>query len=296
MPSPLLLVDHVSVAVPRIDVALDFFRRHFPVEMGRETFPGYNSQFNWCDFYVGDFKLELIEPVGRGGFVERFLEKRGPGMHHWSLDLDRGLDDLAARMEEDGVRIVDRFDAGNGHKTAFVSPRSAFGVLIQFWQVPDLDEPPRPASVPFRLRSGQTVTMRVDHLSLAVRDIETTMAFFRRYFPVTPGQQRHAGYDGTFDLVDFRINGYKVELIQGLAGRPGFVERFIEKRGEGLHHLSIDIDDLDPYLAQLEADGVRIVDRFDMGNGLKTAFVSPRSAFGVLIQFWQIPEDWRRPG
>lgn len=286
---PHLVVDHVSIAVPRIDAGLAFFERHFPVEIHHTRSPGYTGEFNWCDFYLGNFKLELIEPKGDGGFVQRFLDRRGPGMHHWSLDVAAGLDEIVARMEADGVRIVDRFDSGNGHKTAFVSPRSAHGVLIQFWQIPELAPTERPTTVPFRLRSGQEVRMKVDHVSIAVRDIETTMGFFRRYFPVERGQDKHAGYDGTFELIDFRLSGYKVELIHDIAGRSGFVGRFLARRGEGLHHLSIDIDDLDPYLAELEADGVRIVDRFDMGNGFKTAFISPRSAFGVLIQFWQIP-------
>ena len=75
-----------------------------------------------------------------------------------------------------------------------------------------------------------------------------------------------------------------------MPGRASFVERFIERRGEGLHHISIDVDDLDAYVAQLEADGVRVVDRRELRDGIKTAFISPRSAFGTLIQLWQPPE------
>lgn len=288
MPAASVFVDHVSIAVPRIGDGLEFFQRHFPVAMGHEPLPGYSGDFNWCDFYLGNFKLELIEPASDTGFVRRFLDRRGPGMHHWSLEAHE-IDPILARMEADGVRIVDRFDAGT-HKTAFVSPRSAHGVLIQFWQVPGAEHETRPAVAPFRLRDGREVRMRVDHVSIAVRDIDAALAFFRRYLPVESGQARHRGYDQSFELLDFRVNGYKVELIQGVAERPGFVHRFLERRGEGLHHLSIDIDDLDPYLAELEADGVRVVDRFDLGNGWKTAFISPRSAFGVLIQFWQTGE------
>jgi catechol 2,3-dioxygenase-like lactoylglutathione lyase family enzyme len=65
------------------------------------------------------------------------------------------------------------------------------------------------------------------------------------------------------------------------------VQRFLDRRGEGLHHLSIDIDDLDPYVAQLQAAGVRVVDRQELRGGVKTAFISPRSAYGTLIQLWQ---------
>jgi methylmalonyl-CoA epimerase len=285
---PELQVDHVSVAVPETDAALAFFRRHFPIEMGWEKRPGYAGDFNWCDFYLGHFKLELIESTRAGSFVDRFLAKRGPGLHHWSLEAAQ-LAPLISRMEAEGLRIVDKFDAGNGEFTAFISPRSANGVLVQFWQVSQLSRPRPRNAVPFVLNSGSTVHMSVDHLSLAVRDIDATLAFFQRYFPFRLRRPSHPGWDGTFLVASFYVNDYKVELIQNIPGKSGFVARFIERRGEGMHHISIDVDSLDPYVAHLEAAGVRVVDKRELRDGHKTAFISPRSAYGVLIQLWQTP-------
>jgi len=282
-------VDHVSIAVRDIDTALGFFRQCLPIEMGVEKRTGYTDDFNWCDFYVGQFKLELIEATRPESFVQRFIDKRGEGMHHLSLKVT-DLDGLVRRLEAHGVRIVDRFDGGDGDVTAFISPRSAFGVLIQFWQVPRVAASERPSAVPFRLRSGETIRLCVDHVSMAVRSIEATVDFFRRYFPIEGGDRKHPGYDGRFFLTTFQVNGYRIELIEDAAdGPPGFVGRFLERRGEGFHHISIDVDRLDPLVAQLEADGVRVVDKADLGGGWKTAFISPRSAHGVLIQFWQDP-------
>lgn len=283
-----LHVDHVSIAVPSIDEALGFFQQHFPIEMGVVKQAGYVPEFNWTDFYIGSFKLELIDSSRPGSFVERFLGKRGPGMHHWSFEAT-GLRPLLDRLEQDGVRIVDRVDISDDLLTAFISPRSAFGVLVQFWQVPQFDMPARPATVPFTLQNGRTVNMRVDHVSIAVRDIEATMKFFERYFPYRIRREPHPGWDGSFLVASFYINDYKVELIQPRPGRDGFVQRFLDRRGEGLHHLSIDIDDLDPYADQLQAAGVRIVDRQNLRGGVKAAFISPRSAYGTLIQLWQSP-------
>ena len=282
-------VDHVSVAVRDIDTALQFFRQCLPIEMNVEKRAGYTDDFNWCDFYIGQFKLELIEATRPESFVRRFIDQRGEGLHHLSLKVT-DLGRLVHRLEADGLRIVDHFDAGDGDVTAFISPRSAHGVLIQFWQVPRVEPVERPSIVPFRLRSGETVRVCVDHVSMAVRSIETTLAFYRRHFPVEGGDNKHPGYDGRFFLTMFRLNGYRIELIEDAAnGAPGFVGRFLERRGEGFHHISIDVDRLDPLVAQLEADGVRVVDKFDIGGGWKTAFISPRSAHGVLIQFWQDP-------
>jgi len=286
-------VDHVSVAVRDIDTALAFFRRLLPIEMGNEKRPGYSDDFIWCDFYIGRFKLELIEATRPESFVRRFIDKRGEGLHHLSIETT-DLDPLVRRLESDGVRIVDRFAGSDGHQTAFISPRSAHGVLVQFWQVPEIEPPRRPATASVRLRSGETVTVRVDHVSLATREIGVAWAFFQRYFPVELLHDKHLGYDGSFALSSFQLNGYKIELIEPAAARPGFVGRFLDRRGEGFHHLSVNVDRLDPLLAQLESDGVRIVDRADMGGGWKTAFVSPRSAHGVLIQFWQDPAVGRQ--
>ena len=285
---PALQVDHVSIAVPEIDPALAFFRQHFPIVLGEPKRPGYAGEFTWCDFYLGHFKLELIESARTDSFVDRFLAKRGPGLHHWSLEALQ-LERLTERLEADGLRIVDKYDAGNGYLTAFISPRSAYGVLVQFWQVPELSAPSPRRAVPFTLRSGSTVHMSVDHLSLAVRDIDATLTFFQRYFPFRLRRPPHPGWDGTFLVASFYVNDYKVELIQNIPGKSGFVERFIERRGEGMHHISIDIDALDPYVAELEAAGVRVVDKRDLRAGQKTAFISPRSAYGVLIQLWQSP-------
>jgi methylmalonyl-CoA/ethylmalonyl-CoA epimerase len=286
-------VDHVSIAVPSIDEALGFFQRCFPIQIGVAKRPGYVPEFNWCDFYLGSFKLELIESARPASFVERFLAKRGPGLHHWSFEA-AGLVSHLDRLEREGLRIVDRFDAGGEFSTAFISPRSAHGVLVQFWQVPELDRTERPQVVRHALTGGEFVNLRADHVSIAVRDIESTLAFFERYFPFRLRRPPHPGWDGTFLVASFYINDYKVELIQPRPGRSGFADRFIARRGEGFHHISIDVDRLDPYVAQLEAGGVRVVDRQDLRNGVKTAFISPRSAYGVLIQLWQGTEFGRQ--
>ncbi len=277
-------VDHFSIAVKSIEQALEFFSRYLPVEMNWQPTDGYDDQFRWCDFHVGHVKFELIESARPGSFVERFLERRGEGIHHLSLEVD-DLEAMVAPMEKDGLRIVDRFDAGGGEKTAFISPRSAFGMLVQFWQVKhDLDGVP--AREPIARMPFGDVRMRFDHLSVAVRSLDASLDFFERYFPIDRRRERHLGYDGDFELLQFDLAGYKMELIAAATG-PSFVTKFLDKRGEGFHHISIDVDEIAPVLERLRADGVRAVGEADVGNGYKTAFISPRDAHGVLIQFWE---------
>lgn len=280
-------VNHLAIAVRDTAAALGFFRRHFPVVMMNEQQIGHTGDYTWCDFHIGTFKLEIIQSAVAGSFVERFIAKRGEGLHHLSIeapDFDRTI----ASLEEGGMRIVDRFDAGDA-KTAFISPRSAFGTLIQFWNHFE-PEPPNPP-VAVHAYDGEPVCVRVNHLAIAVRDLDAGLRFFERFFPVRRGRPAHVGYEPSFTLTNFFVGDYKIELIApNPAAAPGFLDRFFAKRGEGFHHVSIDVSRLAPVLRALERDGVRITDRGRSPRGHETAFISPRSAFGVLIQFWEHPE------
>jgi len=287
---PAFRVDHVSIAVRAIAPALAFFRRVLPIRMRVAPRPGYDDQFVWTDFFVGDWKLELIESARPGSFVERFLARRGEGPHHLSIDVEEGrLGAYTAALERDGLRIVDRGDWGNGDETAFISPRTAPGILVQFWQVPGFHGAPpedHPTD-PVATRDG--VRFRVDHLALAVRSIDATLAWFRRIFPVEAARPKQLGWDGAYNFQSFRLAGYKMELIE--SARPAsFVERFLARRGEGFHHLAIDVDRLDPLVRRLEADGIELVGKAEIPGGHRTAFIHPRHAHGALIQFWEEPE------
>ncbi len=287
---PALWVDHVSIAVRAIGPALDFLRRYLPVQMHVEPRPGYDDQFVWGDFFIGDWKLELIESARPGSFVERFLARRGEGFHHISINVEEGtLDGYAAALEREGLRIVDRGDYGNGDATAFISPRTAPGILVQFWQVPGFrgERPAEYPSDPVGALDG--VRYRIDHVAVAVRSIDETLAWFRRVFPLDTPHPKRPGWDGTHHLLTFWLAGFKMELLEP-AQADGPIGRFLTERGEGFHHLAIDVDDLDRVLARLTGDGVRVVGRAEPRRGYRTAFIHPHDAHGVLIQFWQEPE------
>src|SRR5215475_1596775 len=134
------------------------------------------------------------------------------------------------------------------------------------------------------------VRMKFDHVSIAVRSIDRAVDFFSRYFPMKQRnpKTRDDQVSGGFYWQDFWLGGFAVEFIEDLPGTPGFVSRFIEKHGEGMHHLSIQVDRLHPVKEQLRRDGFGIVDEQEYPSGSATAFISPRSAFGALVQFWQV--------
>ena len=246
-PFPALRVDHVSIAVPAIAPALDFFRRILPIRMGIEPRPGYDGDFTWTDFFVGDFKLELIESARPGSFVERFLAGYGQRWHHLSLDVEEGaLDRYTAALERDGLRIVDRGDYGNGDQTAFISPRTSPGILVQFWQVPGFrgDPPADYPTDPITERDG--MRFRANHLALTVRSIGDTLAWFRRTFPIAASEAKRRSADGAGETLMLGLADYPLELVEASGGAQGF------------RHLAIDVEPFAPFLAQLEAEGLRV--------------------------------------
>jgi methylmalonyl-CoA/ethylmalonyl-CoA epimerase len=279
-------IDHLGIAVKSLDEAKKFYRA-MGFQIGHEEIVEH-EKVRVAMVPAGDSRIELLEATSDDSAVARFIAKRGEGLHHLSLEAP-DFDAVVAKLEGGGVRVVDRYD-NCSDKTAFISPRSAFGTLIQFWNA--MDEAPAHPPVSEHRYDGETVRVRVNHVSIAVRDIDATLAFFTRFFPVEVGVAPKEGYEPSFRFANFFLNGYKIELIgQNPAVPDGFVRTFLEKRGEGFHHVSIDVDRLDPVVAALERGGVRVVGRYRRArDGRQTAFISPRSAHGVLIQFWEQPE------
>ena len=90
--------------------------------------------------HVGPVTLELLEPRSEEHTVARFLDRRGEGLHHVSLEVT-DLDAALARCRESGVRLIDETPRGGAHGTrvAFLHPKSLGGVLLELCQTPKPD-------------------------------------------------------------------------------------------------------------------------------------------------------------
>lgn len=99
---------------------------------GRAAKGGDSRAFRWRQWrYDGGGRLEILEPAGpAGGFLHRFLEQRGPGVHHVTLHV--GDLDLACREAESlGFEVVGRDDSDPSRKEAFLHPGTALGIVVQ---------------------------------------------------------------------------------------------------------------------------------------------------------------------
>lgn len=125
---------HVGIAVKSVDEAAS----RFGGLLGLERAERYDlPEFGVCALFmpVGASNLELLEPLGDGSTVGKFIEKKGEGIHHICFEVDN----IEASLEEfrsQGARLIDekpRPGAG-GHLVAFVHPKDTHGVLVELKQ------------------------------------------------------------------------------------------------------------------------------------------------------------------
>lgn len=128
------VLDHVGIAVRDLVAALAFYRDSLGLEI--EKSEDVVSQRVRAHFIpVGESKLELLEATTPDSPIARYLEKRGPGLHHITLrveNIQAALDQLKSR----GVRLIDEQPrrGAEGALVAFIHPSSAGGVLVELKQ------------------------------------------------------------------------------------------------------------------------------------------------------------------
>jgi methylmalonyl-CoA epimerase len=123
---------------------------------------------------------------------------------------------------------------------------------------------------------------KLDHIGIAVKSLAEARKFFEGVLGARflyEHENREAGYK----LIELDLNGMTFELLEPL-GDNSFVQTFLEKRGEGLHHLTLDVPNAKEKIAALKDQGVRMVDEREFSPDSYEAFISPRASHGVLIQ------------
>jgi methylmalonyl-CoA epimerase len=134
--------------------------------------------------------------------------------------------------------------------------------------------------------SGFTPT-DIDHVGIAVADLEASIDLYRRTLGVEP-THRETVRDQGVDEVLFAVGSSSIQLL-GSLGPGTAVGRFLASRGEGLHHVAYRVDDVAAALEHLRAQGARLVDAAPRrgSRGTTIAFVHPKSMGGVLVELVQ---------
>ena len=129
----------------------------------------------------------------------------------------------------------------------------------------------------------------VDHIGIAVRSLEKALTFYRDSLGLDATQPEDVPTEGV-RVVFLPVGESRVELLEPL-GPESPVTRFLEKRGEGIHHICLRVEDMDRTLAALEERGVRVIQpapRVGAG-GRRIAFIHPSSTGGVLLELKEYP-------
>ena len=123
----------------------------------------------------------------------------------------------------------------------------------------------------------------IDHVGVAVKNIDTALAFFKKVFDV-PDADIELMEDQGVRACLIEVGQTRFELLEPTGSESG-VGRFIERRGEGLHHLAFNVTDISGKLQTLQTLGVDLIDQTPReGLSGTIAFVHPRSVFGILTE------------
>jgi methylmalonyl-CoA/ethylmalonyl-CoA epimerase len=131
---------------------------------------------------------------------------------------------------------------------------------------------------------------RIEHVAVAVSDVDAAVAHYREVWGVE-ASHRELVEDQGVEEVMLPIGGGHLQLL-GATGPDTTVARFLERRGEGLHHIAYEVDDLVAALAELKKKGVELIDERPRrgGRGHLVAFVHPKSNHGLLVELIQRPD------
>ena len=135
---------------------------------------------------------------------------------------------------------------------------------------------------------------KIYHLGYAVHDITAATRFYEEHFGARVGEPEEVEEQGIVAAM-FAVGESKIELLKPT--RPDSpVSKFLEKRGEGFHHVAFQVDDLEAALRKLKERGVDLIDEEPRvgAGGTRMAFVHPRDAHGVLTELVELPKDRER--
>ncbi len=128
---------------------------------------------------------------------------------------------------------------------------------------------------------------KVEHIGIAVKNLKESEILFTRLLGVAPYKQESVESEGVNTLF-FQVGETKIELLE--ATKPeSAIAKFIEKKGEGIHHLAFDVSDIHTEMRRMESEGFRLLnpEPKDGADNKIICFLHPKETNGVLIELCQ---------
>lgn len=153
-------IDHIAIVVPDIEEAQQFYHDILGLQLSHVE--QVDEQEAIVAFFpTGESEIELVEPITETSGIARYLDKRGPGIHHICIEVDN-IEASLESLKTSGVQLINEEPTigSGGKKIAFLHPRSTYGVLIELYESTP-EEPQRRASIIEDLRSRFSLERQV---------------------------------------------------------------------------------------------------------------------------------------
>jgi len=128
-------INHIAILVNDLESPLNFWRDALGLELTQvEEVPGEQARIAFLP--TGDSEIELVQPTTDESGLARYLEKRGPGMHHICLEVD-DIDGMLAQLKDKGIQLINEEAkvGSDGRRYAFIHPKSASGVMVELYEL-----------------------------------------------------------------------------------------------------------------------------------------------------------------
>ena len=124
----------------------------------------------------------------------------------------------------------------------------------------------------------------IEHIGIAVKNLEESIQYWEKVFGLKCYAVEEVK-DQKVKTAFFMVGQTKIELLES-TDPEGSIGKFIEKKGEGIHHMAFAVKDLENALAETEANGIQLIDKLPRkgAEGLHIGFLHPKSTFGVLTE------------
>lgn len=138
---------------------------------------------------------------------------------------------------------------------------------------------------------ARTGIIKVEHIAVIVEDIDAALDFWQDGLGIDVAGIKDVPTEGA-RVAFLPLGDSEIELVQPTATDTGMT-RYLSKRGPGLHHICLEVENIEGILEALKAKGVRLINQTPRveQDGKKYAFIHPESAQGVLVELYEFPED-----
>ncbi|MFN5251493.1 MAG: methylmalonyl-CoA epimerase [Bacteroidia bacterium] len=128
---------------------------------------------------------------------------------------------------------------------------------------------------------------QLEHIGIAVKDLDESERLFTALLGVAPYKREEVESEGVMTSF-FKVGNIKIELLAA-TGPESTIAKFIEKKGEGIHHLAFETENIDQHLAQLKNTGFDLIHEKpkDGADNKSIAFLHPKSTGSVLVELCQ---------